>query len=63
MGASCLLLSVFLLAVQINSNLGARVQPADEERAINATRSMIQRLENEEPARIANVSYGSIRLT
>ena len=57
MGASCLLLSVFLLAVQINSNLCARVQLADEERAINATRLMIQRLENEEPARITNVRY------
>lgn len=65
MGVSCgLLLVVFLLAVQINSNQGYKngLVPLDLhsadliERAINATRAIIQRLKTEVPVRITHVS-------
>ena len=56
MGAFRLLFAVFLLAVASSSTQGITVLPVDEERAINATQLLIQRLENDMPARIRNVS-------
>ena len=46
------LFAVFLLAVASSSS----VSPVDEERAINATQLLIQRLETDMSVRIRNVS-------
>ena len=60
MGVLRLLFTVFLLTVASSSSQGATVSPVDEERAINATQLLIQRLEADTPIRIGNVSFNTV---
>ena len=54
---SVLLLNVVLIFTVMSSlSQASVVSPTDEERAINATRQLIQSLEAEMPQRILNVS-------
>ena len=54
--ASVLLLNLVLISATSSLSQASVVSPTDEERAINATRQLIQSLEDEMPQRILNVS-------